>query len=214
MTVPQHPKIVHIVHVDRLPSIIDDGHLWCDEKAIERSSPGTTIGIGQIKAYRLSNHLPSYPDLRVGSCVPFYFWPRSIMLYVIARGNHPKLTYKGGQEPIVHLVADLRRTITWAEKKGLRWVFTLSNAGAAYFEDRCRLEDLKDVDWDAVKAQHWRDREVKEHKQSEFLVESCFPWSLIDDVGVMTEALKRQVASILPADEPRPNVGVKRSWYY
>ncbi|MBE0347362.1 DarT ssDNA thymidine ADP-ribosyltransferase family protein [Pseudoalteromonas peptidolytica] len=27
--------------------------------------------------------LSSYPDLFVGQCVPFYFCPRSIMLYVI-----------------------------------------------------------------------------------------------------------------------------------
>lgn len=28
MTVPAQPKIYHIVHVDRLPSIVADGCLW------------------------------------------------------------------------------------------------------------------------------------------------------------------------------------------
>lgn len=32
MTVPAQPKIYHIVHVDRLPSIIADGCLWCDDR--------------------------------------------------------------------------------------------------------------------------------------------------------------------------------------
>ncbi len=210
---PQRPKIVHIVHVDRLRSIVNDGYLWCDEMAVKRSSPGTTIGIGQIKQRRLLKPLLSHPDLRVGGCVPFYFWPRSVMLFVISR-NHPELTYRGGQEPIVHLVADLRRTVQWAENEKLRWAFTLSNAGAAYFEDRCSLRDLKDIDWEAVRARDWRDPTVKEHKQAEFLVESRFPWKLIDHVGVMTETIRSQVASILPADDPRPSVEVKRSWYY
>ena len=118
--VPVRPKIAHIVHLDRLPSIINDGCLWCDEKAVERSTRGTTIGIGEIKRRRLSKRLSSHSDLCVGSCVPFYFSPRSVMLYVISRSNHRDLSYRGGQVPIVHLVADMRRTVQWAEKEGLR----------------------------------------------------------------------------------------------
>ncbi len=30
MTVPAQPKLYHIVHVDRLRSIVADGHLWSD----------------------------------------------------------------------------------------------------------------------------------------------------------------------------------------
>lgn len=80
MTVPPNPKIVHIVHVDRLQSIISDGCLWCDSTVVERSSPGTTIGMNHIKQRRLSTSLRSYPELHVGDCVPFYFSPRSVML--------------------------------------------------------------------------------------------------------------------------------------
>ncbi|MEO0854872.1 MAG: DarT ssDNA thymidine ADP-ribosyltransferase family protein [Cyanobacteria bacterium J06648_11] len=36
MTVPAQPKIYHIVHVDRLPSIIADEHLWCDSTVMEQ----------------------------------------------------------------------------------------------------------------------------------------------------------------------------------
>ena len=32
MPMPAEPKIYHIVHVDRLPSIVKDGYLWCDAK--------------------------------------------------------------------------------------------------------------------------------------------------------------------------------------
>ena len=101
--VPAHPKIYHIVHVDRMSSIVADGHLWCDAEAIRRGSAGTTIGMSNIKARRLKSPLTSYPDLMVGGCVPFYFCPRSIMLYLIYRANHEELTYRGGKGPIVHL---------------------------------------------------------------------------------------------------------------
>ena len=79
MLVPTEPKIYHTVHVDRLPSIIDDGELRCDAKMSQRSDAGTTIGISDIKSRRLNSTLRSHPDLHVGDCVPFYFCPRSVM---------------------------------------------------------------------------------------------------------------------------------------
>ena len=42
--VPPQPKIYHIAHVDRLPSIVADGFLWCDAEIVRRMPPGTTIG--------------------------------------------------------------------------------------------------------------------------------------------------------------------------
>ena len=49
MLIPAEPKIYHIVHVDRLPSIIADDWLWCDAEIVHRSPPGTTIGMNGIK---------------------------------------------------------------------------------------------------------------------------------------------------------------------
>jgi hypothetical protein len=74
-TVPQKPKIYHIVHVDRLPSIVAAGFLWCDAEVIRHALAGTTIGMSRIKQRRLTLPLNSHPDLHVGDCVPFYFFP-------------------------------------------------------------------------------------------------------------------------------------------
>jgi hypothetical protein len=46
--------------------------------------------------------------------VPFYFCPRSLMLFVIYRQNHPDLAYRDGQEPIVHQEADLHEVVNRA----------------------------------------------------------------------------------------------------
>ena len=37
---PADPKIYHIVHVDRLASIVADGCLWCDAEIVQRASSG------------------------------------------------------------------------------------------------------------------------------------------------------------------------------
>ena len=211
---PKNPKIAHIVHVDRLSSIVKEGCLWCDAEVAERSLSGTTIGIGEIKRRRMSHTLMSHPTLKVGQCVPFYFWPRSVMLYVIHRKNHESLTFRGGQEQIVHLVADLRQTVRWADGAGLRWAFTLSNAGAAFFEDRATLDELGDIDWKAVKARDWRDPLIKERKQAEFLVEGRFAWQLVSRIGVFNDSTRRQVTDALAGSKHQPVVEVRPEWYY
>ena len=139
MPPPAAPKIYHIVHVDRLASIVADGVLWSDAALQRRARPGTTIGMSIIKQRRLTNPVKCRPGLNVGDCVPFYFCPRSVMLYLIHRANHPELDYRGGQGPIVHLEADLHEAANWAERHERRWAFTLSNAGSRYFQDRCDL---------------------------------------------------------------------------
>lgn len=111
MAVPQQPKIYHIVHLDRLSSILQAGRLWSDAEGATRGASGTGIGMSHIKERRLSNTLGSHVNLMVGSCVPFYFCPRSIMLYIIHQRNHADLSYKGGQQPIIHLEADLNETV-------------------------------------------------------------------------------------------------------
>ncbi len=213
MMVPSKPKIYHIVHFDRLSSIIEDDYLWCDREIINRDCSGTSIGMSKIKHRRLHElTLTSYPDLFVGDCVPFYFCPRSVMLYIISRGNHFELSYQNGQESIVHLQADLHKAIEWAEKNNKRWVLTTSNAGSRYFRDSSNLVDLKEIDWKAVNTSEWSG--CKENKQAEFLIEQAFPWHLVDYVGVQNEKIFNVVGDILQNINHKPKLGIEPKWYY
>ena len=165
-----------------------------------------------IKQRRLTNPVKCRPGLNVGDCVPFYFCPRSVMLYLIHRANHPELAYRGGQGPIVHLEANLNEAVDWAERHGRRWAFTLSNAGSRYFQDRCDLAQLDEIDWDAVQARTWQGR--TDGKQAEFLVERSFPWTLVRRVGVCSvEAYNGATESMRSADH-RPAVTIQPEWYY
>jgi hypothetical protein len=213
MRAPANPKIYHIVHVDRLPSIVAEGCLWSDAEIARRSLGGTSIGMSAIKQRRLNElSMDKYPDLYIGECVPFYFCPRSIMLYLIHTGNHEGLSYRGGQGDIVHLEADLRECVAWAETQGKRWAFTLSNAGAYYCESRYDLAHLSDIDWAAVNASSWS--KCKEGKQAEFLVEQQFPWELVSRIGVHSQKVHRQVLEILSATRHNLIVELKPEWYY
>ena len=214
MTVPPPaaPKIYHIVHVDRLVSIASDGFLWSDAELQQRARPGTVIGMSTIKQRRLTNPVSCRPALTVGDCVPFYFCPRSVMLYVVSMANHPELSYRGGQGPIVHLEADLRETVAWAERNDRKWAFTLSNAGSNYFEDRCDLAQLDEIDWSAIEARDWR--QCREEKQAEFLVERSIPWALIHGVGANSHAVCGQASQAVRTADHQPPVRLRPEWYY
>lgn len=213
MPVPAHPKIYHIVHVDNLASIVADGCLWSDAVMVQRQG-GTVIGMGSIKQRRLGLPVSSHPGAHVGEFAPFHFCSRSIMLYVIHCANHPELAYRGGQQPIVHLEADLQQVVAWAEANRRRWAFSLSNAGAYYTQFRTGLDHLDEINWDAVAATDFRPADVKEGKQAEFLVEESFPWSLVERIGIHSQGIAPKVAAAMQGAVHRPKVEIRREWYY
>lgn len=213
MPVPTNPKIYHIVHVDNLASIVADGCLWSDAVMVRRQG-GTVIGMGSIKERRLLLPVTCHTGLTVGQFVPFYFCSRSVMLYVIHCANHPELAYRGGQQPIVHLEADLHAVVQWAADNGRRWAFSLSNAGAFYTQFRTGLDQLGEINWPAVAALDFRSADVKEGKQAEFLIEQAFPWHLVERIGVYSQAYVGRVSAAMHGATHRPTIEIKQAWYY
>ena len=213
-TPPAEPKIYHITHVDNLPAIIAAEGLVSDAAISERGGPTQMIGMASIKRRRLQLPVECHPGDHVGDHVPFYFCPRSIMLFVIHKGKHSELTYKGGQGPIVHLEADLKGAVAWADGQHRRWAFSLSNAGAAGTKFRSDLGALDEVNWPAVAASDFRSPDVKEGKQAEFLLRDQFPWTLISRIGVQSMEIKAKVDTVLQAAAHRPEVEIQVGWYF
>lgn len=81
---PAQPKIYHITPVENLSSIIADGGLWSDATMVARGGPAASIGLSRIKE-RCLNKIEVYchQGTMVGDYVPFYFCPRSVMLYLL-----------------------------------------------------------------------------------------------------------------------------------
>lgn len=211
---PPKPKIYHITHLDNLPQMVD-GFIWSDADRMRLGFNCKVVGMGEIKRRRLEELTNGcHPRTKVGEYVPFYFCFRSIMLYLLHKGNHPGVTYRGGQKPIVHLEADLRSVVDWAEAHGRRWAFTGGNAGSPYTPFFKDLDQLPLLDWNAIAANTWNDPFVKDRKQSEFLVECSFPWELIERVGVMDRHTAQSVVSALTGARHQPEIVIARHWYY
>lgn len=152
--------------------------------------------------------------MKVGDYVPFHFCPRSVMLYVIHRGNKPGLTYRDGQDAIVHLEADLHAVVRWAEAHHSRWAFSLSNAGAYYAEFRSGLGDLDQLDWQAIAATDFRDPGIKEGKQAEFLLYERFPFDLVERIGVRSPSVRARADAAIAAAGHRTPSEVRPDWYF
>lgn len=211
---PAAPKLYHITHVDNLPSIVADGALWSDATLIARGGPAASIGMSSIKQRRLGLPVKCHPGDFVGGYVPFYFCPRSIMLFLIHCANHPEMKYTGGQAPILHLELDLQEVIQWADAQPQRWAFSLSNAGATYSEFRSRPDQFDQIDWPSVANTDFRSSTVKEGKQAEFLVADSVPWQLVRRIGALNPATQAQAMRNLGGVVHRPSVEVRRSWYF
>jgi hypothetical protein len=212
MAYPSGQKIYHILHYDRLPSLLSTGFLYSDKYVRENNLPGSKIGYQLLKDRRLTNFLSSYQDLAVGACVPFYFCPRSVMLYTLdMKAGYND--YQEGQNPIVHLEFDLTRAISWAVANKRRWVLTTGNASTRFFDDFSTVEGFARIDWQAIAATQWK--QVKDQKQAEFLVEESFPLDLVECLGInRVQATAQQVSKILTNTSYASKLQYRREWYY
>ena len=212
---PTDQKIWHITHCKNLPSILQCDALWSDAKRLEMDLDCSLVGINKIKERRLKQiEVTCHPGTMVGEYVPFYFCPRSVMLYILHMGNSPDLAYRGGQGPMVHLQADLAQVIEWANQSGIPWAFSDRNAGAYIASFSANEDELANLDWPAIKNPNFRDPSVKEGKQAEFLMFDTFPWGLVETIGVHNEQVQQQVVQSLAAAQHRPGIIIRKDWYY
>lgn len=212
---PARPKIYHITHIDNLDRILADGGLVSDADMIARGGPARSIGMSSIKRRRVEQlDVGCHPGIKVGACVPFYFCPRSVMLYVIHRANHAELAYRGGQNPILHMEADLYDVVRWVEVNGGQWAFSLSNAGSYYAQFRSGIDELDQLDWCAIQATDFSAPSVKEGKQAEFLIHHNFPFELVERIGVGSAAVRAQASVLLAGSRYEPVVEVIPTWYF
>jgi len=172
----------------------------------------TSIGNDKLKQRRLRLPVKCHRNLTVGQCVPFYFCPRSVMLYINSRGNHPEVTYAGGQEFIVHLQVDMSNAVIWLNQNHLRWSFSSGNAATEYTSFYADSIDLDKLDWGAISTNNWR--ECIHTKQAEFLIEQRCPTHLIECIGVLSRTTQKQVEQILHQSETTIPVMLRPDWYY
>ena len=204
--------IYHITHIRNLASILQDGRLWCDSERIRRQIISVGIAHEHIKQRRARRIVPNCRGGVLADYVPFYFAPRSPMLYTIHKGN--VAGYSEGQTPVLHLVSSVENVVENALP------FTFSNghaemATAQFFE---LTEDLDKIDWAVMRSGWWNDTDSNSNRkwkrQAEFLVHHSFPVPLFDEIGVISQAVAAEVEQILTSVGRTMSVIPRPNWYY
>lgn len=198
-------RIYHITDIENLPKILQSGGLLSDAQMVQ-ASEHAVIGYDHIKKRRLEQIKITHSGRYVGEYVPFYFCPRSPMLYTVNLGNTGKPV--GCQKSILHLVS----TIGHGMQQTDDWVISDGNAGTFYTSFCHDLAALNDLDWSAIHEKYWQ--AVRDKKSAEFLVADFFAWKHVIGIGCFNEDIAKQVRAILAASEHQPIVKAIPSWYY
>lgn len=204
--------IYHITHINNLASIRAAGGLRSLNLMRLARTGYTNIAYFGIQYRRATTQVPCGAGGTLHDYVPFYFAPRSPMLYTIHRGNVGG--YDQGQGPIVHLVSTAEAVRT----AGLSFVFTDGHGTIALTEFFDDLAQLNQVHWEVMESRYWfdtpEDCDRKRRRQAEFLVHNFFPWQLVTEIGVIDPTMRAQVVRLLQNATHQPAVTVHPDWYY
>jgi hypothetical protein len=203
-----------MTRVERLPSVIEHG-LLPDNVCKRRQISGVEIGYDHIKRRRALRAVPCGAGGTLADYVPFYFAPRSPMLYAVTRGLVSAEAACTAQ--IVYLVSSTQ-TLRGA---GLTVIASNRHAELGYAEMTDHDRDLDNddfIDWPLMTWKYWNntadDPDRKERRQAECLVHPRVPWQVIEGVVTKTERARAQVQSVRgSAGHPTP-VSVSAEWYF
>lgn len=205
--------IYHITHLDNLPGIVAQDALLADTSIRTRALNPRSIAYGHIKERRSRTRVTIGPRGTVSDYVPFYFCPRSPMLYAIRQGQVEG--YPGGQAQVLHLVADAESI----EASGAHCVHTDGNAASQplrFYPGTSGLASA--LSWDVINSANWAntidDNDRKRRKQAEFLVWQSVPWHTIVQIGVIDETMAVHARRLIAGAAHQPDILVRRNWYY
>lgn len=210
---PVPTRVVHMTRVERLPSLIRHG-LLSDNAC--RQAQITSIGIGyeHIKQRRARRAVPCGAGGTLADYVPFYFAPRSPMLFAITRGNVSDEA--AHTEQILYLVTSTQTL----RRAGLTVVASNRHAQLDYADltDRDDVLDGDFIDWALMKATYWNntpeDPDRKERRQAECLVHPRVPWHLIEEVVTKNGDVMARVSQTMGRFGLTTPVNVRRDWYF
>lgn len=208
--------LLHFTHIDNLPQIVESGQLVCDSMA-QQGLMQAEVGDLAIKEARRRRTIPIHPGGCVGDYVPFYFAPRSPMMYRIACDHRDSIPgrYPGGDRPLVYLAATVGAVID----AQLTWVATDGNAANATTEFSSDLDRLNEmVDWPLMTAERWNnvpdDPDRQRRRMAEFLVHRHVPLTVIHSVGTYSDLQADTLRTRLAGTSLVSRVLVRRNWYY
>lgn len=133
------------------------------------------------------------------------------MLYKIQKENNEVPTIP--QEEIIYLVTTVHNVTKHTDQ------FVFFDGHGFESLTRCfnSLDDLKEVDMEAVGAKWWSsvtDPDLMRRKQAEFLVKNSLPLNYLKGIAVYNKKAENQVKSLLSEYNVELPLKIKKDYYY
>lgn len=224
MPAPRPTRLFHITALANLPAICARGGLLSKNFGQVVGVAYQNIAHAGAQGARAVRAVPNPPGGVVHDFVPFYFAPRSPMLYAINGGKVAGCPWR--QEDIVYFETTVDNVVA----AGQPYVFFDRNATLAFsqaYTDLALLDTA--VAWDLLTeapaidgfCQYWQNRpsvakyvDRMERRQAEFLVRQSVALTQITRVGVI-DAIRQQEAEVILRQHQVPlRVDAIPGWYF
>jgi hypothetical protein len=209
LAAPDPIRVYHFTHIRNLPGIIEGG-LRSDAACRREGLTEIEIGSAGIRERRLQLPVGDVgPGGCVGDYVPWYFGPRSPMMFTLNRNNYE---YRDGFDEVVYLVSSVPTIVAL----GGEWIASDRNASLSLAEFTDNPNSLQEhISWDVIAARYWTDYpDGADLRAAEFLVHQSVPWEAVEVIVTKTEATREQVEAMVAGLDHCPPVTVGRGWYF
>jgi len=218
---PNPVRLFHITAIDNLRAICKRGELISKNAGAIQGINYQNIAHADIQTTRAAKSVPIPPGGNIHDYVPFYFAPRSPMLFTINNGNVEGCSSK--QEDILHF----ETTVDRVTANNAEFVFYDRNAAILFskaFTDLSKLET--EIAWDLITEEPRLDGYCKyfkttekyidrmERRQAEFLLKHTVYLSAMTRIGVINKSKAEIVREILAETGIDLVVEVKTDWYF
>lgn len=223
-TIPSPVRIFHITGMPNLTAIFAAKKLQAKNVLASHGVSYSNIAYQSVQNIRSRKPIPVGLGGMMHDYVPFYFAPRSPMLYTINSGNVQGCNYR--QEDIVYFETTIENIVA----AGGGFVFFDMNAAIGVSKVFDDLSDLDKIAWDLITEEpaldgycryfqnrHTTPRYAKrmEQRQAEFMAHQSVSLSCMTRIGVFDDNRKIAVENLLRQHSLSLPVEVKRQdWYF
>lgn len=207
---PDNACIFRITHIRNVPWILTNG-LHC--KNSDQTDPNfVTIGNPDIIAKRDRREVPIRPHGTLSDYVPFYFTPKSPMMYNIVTGW--KGILQRPSSDIVIMVSSLRDLAD----SGIRTLYTDRHASLTAAQFFSSLNHLDQIDWGPLQRHDFRhdvdDPGKVDRYQAEALVHRHLPIQHLSEIACYNDDAQQILEGNTEELEMDLMIAVRRNWYF
>lgn len=204
-------KLYHMTEFNNLSLILSSGKLISNRFIQNEKIKNTSIAHQSIQDRRECTKILFSPGGTLHDYVPFYFAPRSPMLYAIHMNNVK--TYSGNESRIVYLCTNVQQVLD----NSYKYVFTDGHAVMEYTQQYNDITDLMGaIDWEIMKATYWNGvPDGTRRRQAEFLIYNVFYIQHLTEIAVKDSFMQKAVKNVLnDTGYSSIKVYVRPNWYF